>query len=193
MAAADVERTRSCARQWLARDRSLRTWLITYGAIWALTLGCAAIVAILGRPLSLHVHHLLELRLSPQTNPPPRLSRVLELAARNIPIVSWPLLLGAVGAQRSRLGRLLADWLVLASATANATPVGAAVGAYGVALLPYVTQLPLEWGALAVGAGSWLENRRRAMSFKQCLARFAAVVCLSLCAAVVETAAVPHR
>jgi hypothetical protein len=151
------------------------------------------IVAIAGRSLSLPVHDLLDLRLSAASNPPPDLGRVLALTAHNIPVVSWPLLLGAVGAPRSRLGRLLADWLVLACVAANVAPVGAALGAYGAALLPYIPQLPLEWGALAVGAGLWLQNRRRALSFRECIGRFAVVVCLLLCAAVMETAAVPHR
>ena len=82
---------------------------------------------------------------------------------------------------------------MLACVAANVAPVGAAEGAYCAALLPYVPQLPLQWGALAVGAGSWLQNRRRTMSLKECLVRFAVIVCLLLCAAVVETAAVPHR
>ena len=193
MAAADVGRTRSPTRPWFLCGGPLGAWLITYAAIWALTLGCAAIVAIVGRPLSLPVHHLLELRLSPQTNPRPHLSRVLELAAHNIPIVSWPLLLGALGAHRNRASRLAADCLVLACAAANVAPVGAALGGYGVALLRYVPQLALEWAALALGAGSWLQNRRSALSLKECLGRFALIVCLLLCAAVVETAAVPHR
>jgi hypothetical protein len=193
MAAADVERTRSCTRQSSARDSSLRTWLITYGGIWTLTLAGATIVTIGGRTLGVPVHQLLALRLSPDTNPQPDLGRVLALASHNIPIVSWPLLLGAIGAHRNDVGRRIADCLVAACVAANALPVGAALGAYGAALLPYVPQLPLEWGALAVGAGSWLQNRRRPVSFRESLGRFAVVVCVLLCAAAVETAAVPHR
>ena len=193
MAAADVGRARSRTRPWFLCGGPLGAWPITYAAIWALTLGGAAIVAIVGRPLSLPVHHLLELRLSPQTNPPPRVSGVLELAAHNIPIVSWPLLLGALGAHRNRASRPAADCLVLACTAANVVPVGVALGAYGVALLRYVPQLALEWAALALGAGSWLQNRRSALSLKECLGRFALIVSLLLCAAVVETAAVPHR
>ena len=85
------------------------------------------------------------------------------LAAHNIPIVAWPLLLGVLGAHRHRLARQspTASAGVL---IANTLPVGAALGAYGAALLPYLPQLPLEWAGLALGASAWLVQRRRALT-----------------------------
>jgi len=168
-------------------------WLRAYAGIWLLTLGAAATVAIVGRPLSVPIHRLLGLRLDPSNNPSPGVTRVLRLAAHNIPIVAWPLLLGILGAQRHRLGRALADCLVLACIAANVVPVGAAFGAYGVALLPYVPQLPLEWAALALGAGAWMNQRRNGMSAREGLMRLTPIACLLVCAGVIETAAVPHR
>ena len=154
------------------------------------TLSAAALVA---TRLSVAVHHLLGLRLDPNRNPPPHIGHVLALAAHNIPIAAWPLLLGVVGAQRHRLGRQIADTAVLACIIVNILPVGAALGAYGAPLLPYVPQLPLEWAGLALGASAWLIQRRRALTVREGLALLALIAGVLLCAAVVETVAVPHR
>jgi hypothetical protein len=180
-------------RLCLSRSSLGLGWLVAYGAIWALTVGCAVIVAIAGAWLSVPVHHLLALRLTPASNPPPDPGRVLALAVHNLPIASWPLLLGAVGAHQSRAGRRAADCLVLACVAVNVAPVGAALGAYGAALLPYVPQLPLEWGALAAGGAAWLKQRRDTVSITEGVALFALLAVLLLCAAVTETIAVPHR
>lgn len=52
---------------------------------------------------------------------------------------------------RMRIGVLarVLDIAVVTLVTANVGLVGAAVGAYGVAALPWLTHLPLEWAALA--------------------------------------------
>jgi hypothetical protein len=77
--------------------------------------------------------------------------------------------------------------------TVNILPVGAAFGAYGVSLLAYVPQLPLEWTALALGAGSWLVQRQRPLSIPEGLACGLMIAVLLVGAAVLETVAVPHR
>jgi hypothetical protein len=177
----------------LSRSSLGLAWLVAYGAIWALTVGCAALVAMAGASLSVPVHHLLALRLTPASNPPPDPGRVLTLAAHNLPIASWPLLLGALGAERSRAGRRAADCLVLACVAVNVAPVGAALGAYGRTLLPYVPQLPLEWAALAAGAAAWLKQRRDTVSIAEGGVLLALLAVLLLCAAVTETVVVPHR
>jgi hypothetical protein len=146
-----------------------------------------------GASLVLPIRQLLGLRLAAGVNPPPGVEHVLTLSAHNVPICAWPLLLGVVGAHRHRLARRLGDGLVLACMIANTLPVGAALGACGTRLLPYLPQLPLEWAALALGASGWLIQRRRALSIGEGLWSVALIVCVLLCAAVLETAAVPHR
>jgi hypothetical protein len=106
------------------------------------------------------VRRLLGLRLVASVNPPPDLSRVMALTAHNLPIAAWPILLGVLGAHRHRLTIRIADTVLLGTLTANVLPVGAALGAYGTALLPYVPQLPAEWAGLALGSGAWLVQRR---------------------------------
>jgi hypothetical protein len=103
------------------------------------------------------------------------------------------LLLGVVGAHRHRLSRRVADSAVLACIIVNTVPVGAALGGYGGALLPYIPQLPIEWAGLALGASAWLLQRDRSLAVPEGLAIFVLTAGVLLCAALVETVAVPHR
>ena len=98
-----------------------------------------------------------------------------------------------IGARHHRLGRKIADGVLLACIIVNTLPVGAALGAYGAPLLPYLPQLPLEWAGLALGASAWLVQRRRALTAREGLAVLALTAIVLLCAAVLETVAVPHR
>jgi hypothetical protein len=161
--------------------------------VWATTLASTAVVALVGRPLATPVRHLLGLTLSAERNPPPELGHVLALAAHNIPIASWPLLLSLLGAHHYRLSMRIADGLLLACILANTLLVGAALGAYGIAVLPYVPQLPLEWSGLALGASGWLAGRRTAVTARESFSVFVLIAWVLLCAATVETVAVPHR
>ena len=170
-----------------------RAWLTSYATIWASTLSVALLVSLCGHPLVHPARELLALSLTPQVNPPPHLGHVLALAAHNVPVAAWPLLLGVVGAHRNRLARRVADALVVAYITANALPVSVALGAYGPPLLPYIPQLPLEWAGLALGASAWLVQRRRALTVREGLLWLALIVCALLCAGALETFAVPHR
>jgi hypothetical protein len=168
-------------------------WLRAYTAIWMATLGFAGIVTLAGRPLTQAAHQLLGLHLTPEHNPPPQVEHVLALAAHNIPIFAWPLLLGVTGAHRHRIGIRVADTLVLASAIVNTGQVGIALGGYGAALLPYVPNVPFEWAGLALGVSYWLVQRRRAISVHDGIVWFALTAGVLLCAATLETVAVPHR
>ncbi len=194
MAAAELTRPAGHAarRRWLPVGlRAL--WGSAYLAVWTLTLVPAAVIALAGHPLSQPARQWLGLTLTAQNNAPPQLAQVLGLAAHNIPIVSWPLLLGVLGAHRNRLARHVTDGFVLVWLVANTLPVGAALGAYGVAVVPYLPHLPLEWGGLALGVSGWLAQRRRALTVREGIGVFALIVCVLLCAAALETFAVPHR
>jgi hypothetical protein len=115
------------------------------------------------------------------------------VAAHNIPIASWPLLLGVLGAHHHRLATHIADGVLLACIIVNTLPVGAALGAYGGAVLPYLPHLPLEWGGLALGASAWLVQRRQALTVSEGIGLFLLIACVLLCAAVLESVGVPHR
>jgi hypothetical protein len=184
--------SRGTERRWLPAGLGV-AWLYAYGGVWIATLVPAALVALVGQPLVLPVRHVLGLALTAQRNPPPHVGQVLALAAHNIPIASWPLLLGLLGAHHHRLATRLADGVLLACIILNALPVGAALGAYGTAVLPYLPQLPLEWGGLALGASAWLVQRRRSLAVSEGLGLLVLSAGVLLCAAALETVAVPHR
>jgi hypothetical protein len=169
-----------------------RAWLDAYAAIWAATVAAAAVVVVLP-PLRLPTRRLLALRLRADQTPAPDLGHVLALAAHNFPIAAWPVLLGVLGAHRQPRSRHVADALLAGCVSVNVLPVGAAVGAYGPAVLPYLPQLPLEWAALALGASAWMLQRHRAIRVTEGLALAALTGAVLICAAAVETLAVPHQ
>ena len=164
MAATELTAVASTGRAPMAAGGPAALWLHAYAGVWLATLAATALVVLVGRPLALPARRLLGLALSAQRNPPPHVGHVLALAAHNIPIASWPLLLGVLGAHRHRLAMHVADGVLLACIIANTLPVGAAFGAYGTAVLAYIPQLPLEWAGLALGASAWLIQRRRALT-----------------------------
>jgi hypothetical protein len=168
-------------------------WLYAYAGVWSASLAGWALVQGAGQPAISITRRVLRLGLTAQRNPPPHPGHIIALAAHNIPIATWPVLIGVTGADRHRLGRHLADWAVLACILVNAAPVGAALAAYGTRLIAYVPQLPLEWAGLALGASSWLVQRRRLLSTRQRLLWLGLTAGVLLCAAVLETVMVPHR
>jgi hypothetical protein len=184
--------SRRTERRWLPAGLGV-AWLYTYAAVWIATLVPAGLVALAGQPFVAPVRHMLGLALSAQRNSPPGVGHVLFSEAHNLPIVAWPLLLGLIGAHRHRLARHVADGLLAACIIVNALQVGAALGAYDAPLLPYIPQLPVEWGALALGASAWLIQRHRALTLSEGFGLLALITVVLLCAAVLETVAVPHR
>ena len=184
--------SRQTVRRWL--PVGLRgAWLYAYAAVWIATLVPAVLVALAGQRLALPVRHVLGLTLTAHHDPPPGIGHVLFSEAHNLPIVAWPLLLGLIGAHRHPLAKHVADGLLTACIILNTLQVGAALGAYGAPLLPYLPQLPVEWGALALGASAWLVQRQRALSVPEGLRLLALIAGVLLCAATLETVAVPHR
>lgn len=171
----------------------LRASLTAYAAIWVATLTSAVVVALSGASARALVRHSVGLHLNPGLSPPPSVARVLMLMAHNIPIAAWPLLLGVMGAHRHRHARRFADVLVVACMIVNVLPVGAALGAAGSALLPYIPQLPFEWAGLALGASAWLVQRKRTLTIADGLVVLAVASGELLLAAALETLAVPHR
>lgn len=168
-------------------------WLYAYVAVWAGTLGGAVLVDVAGGHGVSLARRALGLQLEGSRHPPPALGQIVALAAHNITIAAWPLLLGVLGAERDSRTRHAADWVIAACLLANAAPVGAALAAYGLPLIPYLPQLPLEWAGIALGAGSWLTQRRRAISASERIVWLALISGVLLCAAVLEAAGTPHR
>lgn len=176
-----------------ALTRPARAFAYAYAAVWAATLSGWLALELLGAGAQARARGLIGARLDASVNPPPRMGHVLALAAHNLPIAAWPLLLGLTGAHRHRTARLGADALLAVVLIVNAAPVGATLAAYGARLIAFIPQLPVEWAALAFGAAAWLCQRDRALRPRQVLAVLGAIVALVAVAAVFETVAVPHR
>lgn len=187
MAAAELTR-----RERRPGARALaRCWALAYVLVWAATLLPAGAVALAGGGAAGVVRGVLGLALRPDAAP--AASAAVGVWLHNLPICGWPLLLTPLGAHRRRAWRVAGDLLVGGCAVMNALPVGAALGAYGGALLPYVPQLPAEWAGLAAGAGWWLACRRQAPRLRDALVWAALIAVLLLAAAAIETWGVPCR
>lgn len=169
-----------------------RAFARAHAGVWAATLSGWLALELLGEGAKADARKVIGARLDARGNPPPRLGHVLALVAHNLPTAAWPLLLSVVVAQH-RLARLCADALLAVVLIVNTAPVGAALALYGVRLVAFIPQLPVEWAALSLGAASWLSQRKRAMKPRQTLAVLGVIAALVTVAAALETIAVPHR
>jgi hypothetical protein len=113
------------------------------------------------------------------------------LGLHNAAVAGWPLALAALGLRDNRWTRSAVDLAVVATVAANAGLVGVALGAYGVRLIPYLIQLPVEFAAVALGAAAWF-GTRQGKSDKLELTRTALLLVFSvLLAAALEVYATP--
>lgn len=189
MAATELSGQAATPRQ---RGALAAAFVASNASVWALTLLIAAGVAVAGPGAASFARSVLALRLTPTAAP--SIGHALAIAAHNIPIAAWPMLLAPIGATRSRRGRAIGDALVGACLLANTLPVGAAFAAYGTRLLPYVPQLPLEWAGLAGGPAWWIVVSRGAKGSRRAAAGwFLLAVALMGAAAFVETWVVPQH
>jgi len=127
--------------------------LATLAAVWLLT----AIGGIVG---------VLAPGLTPIGGPHPALhgsvTDLLSILATNLRLLSVPFALALLGFQHSRRARAFGDVLVGVLVTLKAFRVGLALGRYGLELIPYIPQLPIEWLALALSATAWIAARHDA-------------------------------
>lgn len=119
------------------------------------------------------------------------LGELVDVLANNLRVLAAPFLLAAFHWPSHRHSRRLGDLLIAGLVAGNSIAVGLALGRYGSRLLPFVSQLPLEWTALAVAGAAWLAAR--AGSPARVLVRYAlATLALSSAAAAVEVLLTPH-
>jgi hypothetical protein len=172
----------------------LRPVVGAYAAGWALLVATAFACAViphgdwfaeklLGLPPHARIHPA----------PPSSLDRVLSLFAANIRATCWPLI--AAGLRAWRFMRI--RWAVHAAASlsvaVNLLPVGAALGIYGLRLVPYLPQLPLELYAVTSGAQCWRLCCDRRLTQAQLVAVGCSMLLALAVAAALEGWGVPHR
>ena len=109
--------------------------------------------------------------------------------ATNLPALGVPLLLAATLGGKGRACRGLGDLVTAALMFTSPLLVGAALGAWGTRLLPYLPHLPLELAALACSSAAWWSRR---IDRRPVWRPAAYVLCLAVLAALVEVYATPH-
>ena len=166
--------------------RSVRAAAGATGALCALT----AAAAIAGA---------LDPRLLSATPPHPTLRPTVAAWAAvlvsNARLLALPFLLAACGFGRGRWSRLIADAAVIGVLGANGVRVGLALGRWQTQLLAYLPHLPLEWTALGVAAGAWVQartGRPADCTAARLLAQAAVTVALLAAGAAIEVLLTPH-
>ena len=165
-----------------------------YGTGWIALFAMACACALLPSARWIAQHALaLDLHAHIRPAPPAAIDTFGSLLITNLRATAWPLVPGALGAERSRSSRWLVDSAVLISVALNLLPVGAALGIYRRELVPYLPHLPLELYAITAGPATWL-----LIAHGRCSARQLPVVAASISvalagAAFLETWAVPQR
>ena len=116
-------------------------------------------------------------------------AELVDVLATNLPALGVPLLLAATLAGQGRAWRALGDLITAAVMVTSPLLVGAALGAWGTRLVPYLPHLPLELAALSCSCAAWWSRRNHPRP----VGRLAlCVLCLAVPAAAVEVYATPR-
>jgi len=134
--------------------------------------------------------------LAGSTHPHPTLigtpGEAASIFTNNLRVIAAPFALWALGFGSSRVARAIGDVLVFGLAAVNTLNVGVELGRWGTQLVPYVSQLPLEWSALAIALFAWLTGREQRTSRRRMAMLAATVIALLATAAILETWCTPH-
>jgi hypothetical protein len=160
--------------------------LESYGLLWLGTL----LAAVLAIPIAGQLRGVFGLRMT--LAPTGTASMAALIAVNNARAAAVPLLFAAVKIGTRRWLSIVGDVVVGASLAVNVALGGLALGAYGIGLLRYLPQWPLEWGGLALAFAGWRRARRGQRDPCE-LALLAIGAAMLLClAALLETYAVPQ-
>jgi len=163
-----------------------RCIISSYAILWAGSI----LFALAALPFAGHLRDAFGYRLAPA--PSGTVSIAALIAANNMREAAIPLLFAVLKIRGRRWLVTVGDVVVGASLTVDVALGGLALGSYGVGLLHFLPQWPLEWGGLALALAGW----RRARSGRRdpCeLALLALAAAILLClAALIETYAVPQ-
>lgn len=120
-------------------------------------------------------------------------SEAASILLANLRVLIAPIVLTAARWNRGRVTRTIGDVIVLADLVVTPFVVGAALGVHGTALVPFLPHVLIEWAALSTAVAAWLSARdSTSMSWRALTGYIAAVLALTIAAAIVETIAVPH-
>jgi hypothetical protein len=136
-------------------------------------------------------------RLAGTTPPHPTLTGsvadALSILQNNLRVLAAPYLLWLLRFHRHRLGRRAGDLLIFVVTAHSTLPVGIELARWHTRLLPYLPQLPLEWGALSVAVSASLTIRSGTTTRRHVALLAGLTAVLLLAAASLETWGTPHR
>ena len=162
------------------------TTLESYCLLWLGTL----LAAILAIPIAGQLRGVFAFRFA--LAPTGTASMAALIAVNNVRAAAVPLLFAVIKIGTRRWLLIVGDVVVGASLAVNVALGGFALGAYGLGLLRYLPQWPLEWGGLALALAGW-RRARRGQGDPCELALLAIGAAMLLClAALLETYAVPQ-
>lgn len=178
------------SRDWHGRSTSrLRVDTAVIVACWATLAAVTAVAAGVA---------LVWPALGPGARPHPALrpsaGAVVSILVNNLRVLAAPFVLVVARFARARAGRLAGDLLICAILVINATSVGLALGRWGVRLIPFIPQLPVEYLATATAATAWLGARhaRPESGLPRVTILALATAALTAIAAVLEVLLTPH-
>jgi hypothetical protein len=165
-------------------------WLTlgSYGLLWSGTL-LAAVVAI---PIAGELRGFFGYRLAATPAGTPSVAAFI--LANNVREAMIPFLFAVlkITPRRWPVLVMVGDVVVGASFATNVALQGLALGSYGLGLLRYLPQWPLEWGALALALTCWRRTRTgRRNPYELVLLGIGTAILLCL-AALLETYAIPQ-
>jgi hypothetical protein len=164
----------------------LRCILSSYALLWVGT----ALFALFAIPFAGPLHDLFAFSGGLAT--PGTAGWVAFILANNTREAVVPFLFATLRVGAHRWPIVLGDVVIAACLSANVALGGLALGTYGVRVLPYVPQWPLEWGGFALALTGWrLARRGRRDPLELALLAIGAATLLCL-AALLETYAVPQ-
>lgn len=154
-------------------------------------------MAVLGLTIAGIVAGALDPALAGTTQPHATLTGslgdALSILQNNLRVLATPYLLWLLGFPRTRLGRTAGDLVTVTLAAASSIPVGIELGHWQARLIPYIPQLPIEWGALATAIAAWLLIRTDTASLHQVASVASATAALLVTASAIETWCTPHH
>jgi hypothetical protein len=115
-------------------------------------------------------------------------SEVARLAIHNARFAGGTLLCAGLAPRLKKPARRAVDLLLAGLLTFNAVAVGIAIGAYGTrAITATATHLPVEFGALSLAGGAYMQACKQPLSARALAAVAAATALLLVTAAMLET------
>jgi hypothetical protein len=165
----------------------VRCILTSYAILWADTI----LFALVALPFAGHLQAVFGYRLVPAQPGTPSMAALIAVNNMREAGIAFLFAVLRIGARRWLV--VLGDVVVSAALTVNVARAGLVLGSYGLGLLHFLPQWPLEWAGLAFALAAWRRTRSgRRDPLELTLLAIATAILLCV-AALLETYAVPQN